>query len=202
MLKLTQRSRHFFVMHFIYCNDEPWLWLEGFLVPAQMNSVSHDWITVSAFTLTQPLCRWLILWCLLSQDDKKLEDDSVNKRRRKGNHYLSEVCPTAGLKCKTVKYKCPVSFTVNSCLMSHLPCFLSPGLASVVLSQCTTCWRGWGAAGEQGPLHGNSAAGQVRRELLHGTDAQQGERRTATREWVKAKFKFYDRFRSACVTIV
>lgn len=29
--------------------------------------------------------------CLLSQDDKKLEDDSVNKRRRKGNHYLTEV---------------------------------------------------------------------------------------------------------------
>lgn len=29
--------------------------------------------------------------CLLEQDDKKLEDDSVNKRQRKGNHYLTEV---------------------------------------------------------------------------------------------------------------
>nr|XP_040018537.1 protein-methionine sulfoxide oxidase mical2b isoform X7 [Gasterosteus aculeatus aculeatus]XP_040018538.1 protein-methionine sulfoxide oxidase mical2b isoform X7 [Gasterosteus aculeatus aculeatus] len=31
----------------------------------------------------------------------------------------------------------------------------------VVLSQCSPRWRGWGAAGEQGALHGNSAAGQV-----------------------------------------
>lgn len=25
------------------------------------------------------------------QDDKKLEEDSDNKKRRKGNHYLTEV---------------------------------------------------------------------------------------------------------------
>lgn len=32
-----------------------------------------------------------LLWCSLRQDDTKQEDDSVNKRRRKGNHYLTEV---------------------------------------------------------------------------------------------------------------
>lgn len=31
------------------------------------------------------------LWFLLSQDDKTAEDDSINKRRRKGNNYLTEV---------------------------------------------------------------------------------------------------------------
>lgn len=56
------------------------------------------------------------------------------------------------------------------------------GMASVVLSQCAPWWWGRGAAGEQGPLHGNSAAGQVRGELLDGTDAQQGERRTVRRQ--------------------
>lgn len=40
----------------------------------------------------------------------------MNKRRRKGNHYLSEVCPTAGLKCKTVKYKLDLPLIhVSSC---------------------------------------------------------------------------------------
>lgn len=32
-----------------------------------------------------------LLWFLLSQDDKTAEDDSINKRRRKGNNYLTEV---------------------------------------------------------------------------------------------------------------
>lgn len=56
---------------------------------------------------------------------------------------------------------------------------LVPGMASAILPHCTPCWWGWGAAGEQGPLHGNSAAGQVWGELLHCKDEQQGERQTA-----------------------
>lgn len=47
----------------------------------------------------------------------------------------------------------------------------------VVLSQCAPCWRGRGAAGEQGALHGNAAARQIWGELLNWEDAQQGERR-------------------------
>ena len=50
-----------------------------------------------------------------------------------------------------------------------------PGMAPVVLSQCTPCWWGRGAAGEQGPLHGNPAVGQVWGELIDCKDTRQGE---------------------------
>lgn len=43
-------------------------------------------------SLTVIKCCLSVLCYPLKQDNKKLEDDSVNKRRRKGNHYLSEVC--------------------------------------------------------------------------------------------------------------
>lgn len=46
------------------------------------------------FTNSTCLSIHFLLRCVPSQDDKKLEEDSVNKRRRKGNHYLTEVCLT------------------------------------------------------------------------------------------------------------
>lgn len=45
------------------------------------------------------LSLWSLLWHLLSQEDNKPEDDSVSKRRRKGNHYLTEVGSTGRPTC-------------------------------------------------------------------------------------------------------
>lgn len=71
---------------------------------AHVNSKSHDIVNRLNFytSLSEAhtiLCEWI-----LSQDDKKLEEDSVNKRRRKGNNYLSEVCSAGGLKYKTSQF--------------------------------------------------------------------------------------------------
>lgn len=45
----------------------------------------------------------------------------------------------------------------------------------VVLSQCSPCWWGWGTTGEQSPLHGNSAAGQIWGELRNSKGSNKGE---------------------------
>ncbi|XP_067445003.1 F-actin-monooxygenase mical2b isoform X1 [Thunnus thynnus] len=54
---------------------------------------SEEYSAKTSHTQTQPRKR-------IPRDDKKLEDDSVNKRRRKGNHYLTELschsAPPAG----------------------------------------------------------------------------------------------------------
>lgn len=109
----------------------------------------------------------LFFWCLLSQEEKKPEEDSVNKRRRKGNHYLSEV----GRDLERKPFQISLPSTAQS---FHL---FSRPRRPVVLSQRTPCWRGRGAAGEQGPLHGDAAAGQVRGKLFRTADQGQGETR-------------------------
>lgn len=110
----------------------------------------------------------LFFWCLLSQEDKKPEEDSVNKRRRKGNHYLSEV----GRDLERKPFQMSLPSTAQS---FHL---FSRPRRPVVLSQRSSCWRGRGDAGEQGPLHGDAAAGQVRGKLFRTADQGQGETRT------------------------